>query len=1425
MILKRACYKLILGFLVILPGFLEAEGSAELGQRAKLFLYKGNTNQYPPFGLFHNTNSAYRLHIHIKEPGEKILMGFHSDAQDIKFRLKSPNGNVVFGGNYGTILPQAGQPGHIDTFPQAQYGPVHIDTANGYIPVVYNTLTSGDYYLEFDFPSGNREIDIFDITVITPDSTELPGRVWSKSWLLSSGTWGYGGMGGRMFIYTDDGIVSRIRFNGMDGYFFTFSANKNGVFNTGSFEYDRKSRDSLSLQPQYKIFLNNPDSIAYPTGEIGSITSEPYIKGCPPDQFYFVMDVNMQGEVILDLSFADPSFAPRSITYAVNNGTNHLPWDGKDGRGNTVSFGAEINISSVFINGLTNIPLYDIEENHNGFKVDIVRPHYDDPIAKLFWDDTEIPDGQINLLGCTNIDGCHSWPVQNADWGNERTINTWWFAPDNVYYTFSFTHNFLSFNNSNIVVTPVSCNGLSDGEIIISARGGTPPYLYSLNGSPFSSDTVFSNLNVGWHNVLVKDHSASGCFIDTSFYFEVFSPIRVESQLIQPDTCLAQIGKACAFAEDGTPPYSYEWLTDSIQYDDTAQNLKHGWVYLKVYDSFSCQFDSLYIPHVNYNLLAQVSVKNDTCLMKDGWFYVNESATKADLNHPEIKPAYPFTYNWSLDSITFSPDTIMKGLTQGLYNVKIKDKFGCEASSEKYLYHINPDFDYFISTVSDTCMGNTGKIVMDSIIPAKFPLSYIWYSKEDSILGTNITEMPYFTNLDSGYYFFKFEDQRGCIDSNIFYVPEHKNQVQPDSLLLVNDTCGYYLGSAKVLISGEYAPYHAWWNTIPPRDSTLFVNQLTDSSYKFFVYDRYKCQSDTLDFEIVNAVPEILYDTIILPDTCLNELASYELFAQNGTPPYNFFWNYPEYPPACVTDSSLHIQNLAAGEYVLYIQDQNCIDTSIISIPNFRPKLVKNVYANPEFCNAENGSIKIIPDNVTGPPYYIKWYQENLDSALTLYNLNSGIYSFYLSDKYGCFLQDTLVIKDSLIDLDGSISTIQADTCYSSVGKAKLLIPENATLPATYTWKDNEHSIISQTSEAENLKGGESYSCVLTDMLGCSDTALLIMDNNTTALVDSVAIDPDICNSGSGEIQVIINEDVISPKILWLHQPDLESYTASGLHEGLYLAEVSDKFGCVEVIQKTIESTHYSIDANIIKEKDTCRSGVGKIMVAQINNGEQPYSYRWYKESDSLLPLSYNSNLTRLHADSIYYLHIYDRFGCKGHYSAQISNYHHMPEIQYEVSHDKCNSNVGEIFVNVPNSHGPINYVWKHMPNDNINHIEKLSKGIYTIMVIDKHTCVAGASISVNNDCMIRVPNVITPNDDGLNDFLLIPDLELFKPIAIQIFDRWGNMVFESNEYSNLQPWKGKDKNGKPLPDGTYFYVLFIPEEKIQSNGTISLLE
>ena len=124
----------------------------------------------------------------------------------------------------------------------------------------------------------------------------------------------------------------------------------------------------------------------------------------------------------------------------------------------------------------------------------------------------------------------------------------------------------------------------------------------------------------------------------------------------------------------------------------------------------------------------------------------------------------------------------------------------------------------------------------------------------------------------------------------------------------------------------------------------------------------------------------------------------------------------------------------------------------------------------------------------------------------------------------------------------------------------------------------------------------------------------------------------------------------------------------------------------------------------------------------------------------------------------------------------------------------------------------------------------ELDSGNYRITVRGFTFCSQRDIVRVelkNNTCDTRYYTGITPNGDGKNDVWLIDNIEINQPNEVQIYDRWGNVVWKASNYNNhTVVWRGENQGGQDLPSGTYFYTLSIeggrnPENK---SGWVQLI-
>ncbi|MEM0995403.1 MAG: gliding motility-associated C-terminal domain-containing protein, partial [Bacteroidota bacterium] len=120
-----------------------------------------------------------------------------------------------------------------------------------------------------------------------------------------------------------------------------------------------------------------------------------------------------------------------------------------------------------------------------------------------------------------------------------------------------------------------------------------------------------------------------------------------------------------------------------------------------------------------------------------------------------------------------------------------------------------------------------------------------------------------------------------------------------------------------------------------------------------------------------------------------------------------------------------------------------------------------------------------------------------------------------------------------------------------------------------------------------------------------------------------------------------------------------------------------------------------------------------------------------------------------------------------------------------------------------------------------------LSKaGEYMLMVEDFNGCTTSITIALEDvEGCLEARSVITPNGDGKNENFIIRCVEAYKDTRLEVYSRWGHLVYAEDAYSSA--WAGQSLDGSIVPDGVYYYVLIYTDfggEQQQQQGTITVL-
>jgi len=113
----------------------------------------------------------------------------------------------------------------------------------------------------------------------------------------------------------------------------------------------------------------------------------------------------------------------------------------------------------------------------------------------------------------------------------------------------------------------------------------------------------------------------------------------------------------------------------------------------------------------------------------------------------------------------------------------------------------------------------------------------------------------------------------------------------------------------------------------------------------------------------------------------------------------------------------------------------------------------------------------------------------------------------------------------------------------------------------------------------------------------------------------------------------------------------------------------------------------------------------------------------------------------------------------------------------------------------------------------------------YVLRVMNAQGCIATSNVTITIIPFCVDPrNAFTPNNDGFNDKWLITTGNCLLKAIVKVFNRYGSPVYESEDYKN--DWDGTYK-GKPLPDGTYYYVIryiLVNNRQVERKGNVTIL-
>jgi len=577
-------------------------------------------------------------------------------------------------------------------------------------------------------------------------------------------------------------------------------------------------------------------------------------------------------------------------------------------------------------------------------------------------------------------------------------------------------------------------------------------------------------------------------------------------------------------------------------------------------------------------------------------------------------------------------------------------------------------------------------------------------------------------------------------------------------------------------ITGGNLPYDIQWGGID-------TNNLSAGSYTVVFVDNIGCIHQ--EQFIINQPDQFNANPIIYPPTCYDTndgIITINITGGSGLLSYYWLNNVSGFPDS--------IYNLSTDLYSLVIVDSNlCIDTIdiILESPDSLGFVFAN-YNNQLLCHGSVTTVDIIIDGGVGP-YSILWNDGSSDIQRIL---GAGLYYCQVTDNNGCTKTDTLIINetDSLV-LELTFNYSPCD----SAGSNAFINIIGGTPPISIIWSTGD------TVDTIDSLFSTNYWVIVTDSCGNSDSSGF---NAIPFLLETSLYYDNITHIGSIEIDNSSTGGPFSYEWIDILGNVISVDDSSGFlcQETYFIYVTDDSSGCVEI--DTLDATFY-LPNGIIDISTTTVLGDSLLW------GFGPYTYLW----DNGVIEAYSNICPGNH-----WVEVTDINGCTVREDIRIEPI--IISLTPSEAIIECNlENLDvEIEATVTGGTSPYTYEWTNGSTNNPLNLA-VSPGDYEIKVLDNNACIADTSFIIATLSSECIPNVFTPNSDGINDFWNLEDIFLYEDSEVNIYGRFGRLIFSSIGYA--VPWDGNN-NGSEVPCGTYFYTIKIGHGFNPIKGTVVIL-
>ncbi|MFD2601561.1 T9SS type B sorting domain-containing protein [Flavobacterium suzhouense] len=944
--------------------------------------------------------------------------------------------------------------------------------------------------------------------------------------------------------------------------------------------------------------------------------------------------------------------------------------------------------------------------------------------------------------------------------------------------------------------------------------------------------------------------TSGSCTAQSNVLNVIVSGITVSSTNPTIDTILPGATKTLTVTTDAVLPV-YEWYRNNVLLPgETSASItatQDGDYKVVVTQTAGCAAVEQKIFTLQYPLGFQITVAADgtytQCTSASTSMLI--TAFTAQTPTGDIVVNVPgYSYQWYKNDVAIAGATsvtlALNGVTDsGDYKLQVTIPQFSPIFSNTVIVKLAID-PVVITAAGPLCQGSTVALTSNTTNPS---YSYQWY--KDGVAETGANASSYTASAAGSYYqtvtFNGCTYQSNAVTLQIAVIAINSTSPATDIILP---------GQTKIITvtTDAAAPTYTWYrNNVLLTETSATLTATQNGTYKVVVTQTSGCTATQEKIFVLNYPTGFQLASATGPSYTACTSSTVTLSISNFialTPSGNINVASIGYQYQWYKDN-VAIPGATSATLTLNNPSQNGVYRVEATIPDFAPAVSNNITvalglgagavsitSSGTLCDA--GSQVTFTSNITDPSYTYEWFKDGT-------SVSTGTNPVYIATEPGAYsvkvtaggcttTSNTLTIEQSTF----SLTATSAVTDIIIPGQTKVLSVTTDALQPTFVWYRNGTVIAGATTSSVTVTLAGEYKVVVTQNQDCiiskevtfdltnpSGFALTIGYQNYQSCISTQV------NLSITEFKAVTDTgivDLINNNFGYAYQwykdggiiPGATQITYLATQTGIYTLEVNiPDFGIVTSNGVAIQLAFVE-NVTIAMDEIFCTEGTEVTIYSNVTNHD--YLYTWYRNDNSILTGT-DSSITVSEVGTYHLEVIYN--GCTISSNELVLEPFDMEQITISVGPEV---DLPEGTSMTVTAYGADEYTWykNGVVIGHDDHIVITEPGSYEMKVVVGECEVTRAFfVSIVENTLIAIPNLISPNNDGINDKWAIPLKYLNDDTEVVVYGTDGTIVLKQTHYNNNWPEEDFEWSRK---SSVYYYTI-MEKNVVTRRGSITIVK